>query len=447
MGPVDTVNGARKSGLANAMIETAASSVVFTIVTFATGMVLARALGPEARGVFSSVQFLAQFCLSFLSFSLFEALVMRVRQKRSEAAQAVPFAFLMSGGLWVISAAVVVVVFVFDILSFEGMADGFLLPFILILVGINLADATFGSIESADLSFHRLNIDRLVSPTAYLVVVNAFWIADRLSVETALIIFAVAKMPVMVWRLIRYRRHLVGVVDVDFARSVFSIAPKLHLATGVYGLALQFDRLIIVGRWPADWLGFYFVAHSVAGVGVVVITQAISMTLLPSLAGRPIEEQRAMLERLIRLSLAVAVFLGAFLWVAAPFIVPLVYGGDFSTASTFVRGILFAILLTPTLQILYSANRALGAAWPCIEMAIALLIVLLAGFVLTGFERPGDLFGFMFVANIVAVMSGFRHLARAGGVRPVYTLMVQPSDLRFLAEKIIVRLRRRVDGA
>lgn len=416
------------------MFDTAAASSALLCITFLTGIVLARALGPEGRGLYGTIQFWGQLGVLFFTFSFYDALIVRLRARNDESHQAVPFAILLAGSLLVFAAAVVLCANAVGFLALPGMASATVLSLLILLLAIGLANQGLMAIETASLRFGRVNLDRVLSPTLFMAAALFLAIIGATDVVTVLIAFALTKLPVLFARVWRFRHHLIGPVDPTLAHEVIRLGPRLHMATGTLAIAAHVDRIAVVSLWPADWIGFYFVAYSVAGAGMSLASQAIQITLLPHFSGIDTATKRMMVERIFRLALVAGAAVALPVYMVAPWLVPLAYGTDFTPASDFVRGVVIAMAFVPALWVVNVANRASERGRPGVEMALAALAVFSTGWLLTGFSQPSNLFVTMTLANLASIAAGLRHLAKEGAARPGLTLVPRFSDVLYLAQ-------------
>lgn len=418
------------------MFDTAAVSAALLCITFLTGIVLARALGPEGRGMYGTIQFWGQLGVLFLTFSFYDALIVRLRARGNDARKAVPFAILLVGSLLIFAAAVVLVADAAGLLDVPGMTSAKVLSLLVLLLAIGLTNQGLMAIETAGLLFGRVNLDRVLSPILFMLAVLLLAIFGVTDVVIVLLAFVLTKIPVLLARIWRFRRHLVGPVDWTLAREVVRLGPRLHMATGTLALAAQMDRIAVVSLWPADRIGFYFVAYSAAGAGMSLASQAIQITLLPHFSGLDIAAKRAMVERVFRLALVAGAAVAVPVFAVAPWIVPLAYGADFAPAAAYVQGLVVAMALSPALWVVNVANRASERGRPGVEMALAALAVFGAGCLLTEFEQPIHLFVTMTFANFASIAAGLRHLSKEGAVRPGPALVPGPADVQYLARTL-----------
>ena len=426
----------RPWSMGNAMLDSAATSVAVTLLTLVTGIALARLLGPDGRGQYGAVLFWGQFAGNFFTFSLYEALVVRLRARAEPPEGAVSLALLILAGIVGFTALAAFGAIAAGALDMPGFGSAMLVGFVLPIAAAAFANRAFATIETAGLSFRRLNMERVISPSLFLAGAICLYATGKASVAAVLVLFIAARLPLLILRIIRYRHHLLGKIDRGLAQEVFRLAPKLFLATGAMTIAQQIDRVIVTSLWPAEWLGYYFVAFSAAGAGLALASQAIRITLLPSLAGLAPAECRDKVERLMRLSLVTALGVTIPIFILAPVLVPLVYGAEFAPAAYYVRCIAVAMAFLPTLQIVNIANRAGERGRPGVEMGLAMAAAYGIGYLITGFAQPVALFATMACANLAGIAAGLRHLARNGAARIGPTLVPGPADVLFLARSM-----------
>lgn len=397
------------------MLTAAATALAVVGVNFVIGVAVARALGPANRGIYGEAHFWSQFLASMLSLSVFEALVIRIRADGRAARRFLTLASILS--LSVI--ALILTLGTGIALSDDAVrwlaidtATRDLAPIILALSAIAVASDAFISIETADLSFKRLNIDRVLSPLLFLACTVTLYALDRATIESLLYCYIASKLPLLIWRMWRFRHSFAHKPDLELAKSVVALGPRIHVANATMRLAQQVDRIAVTTLWAADRAGNYFVAFSACGASLSMASQAINLTLLPTLAGLEGEERRHRVEQLIRMSLILGAAFAIPFWAACPLLIPWVYGDAFREAVSFAQGLIIAMALTPTLSVVNIALRAQARAWPGFEMAIAHLAVFTTGWLFTDFDEPYQLFTCLALANTCCIAAGLRQLGR-----------------------------------
>lgn len=431
----DTQNKAR-TRLTTSMLDAATSSIGFTLMTFGSGVLVARLLGAEGRGVYGAAQVIVQMTVVLACFSMFDSAVIRLREGAKVARSALPSLLLVAMG---VSALAILGLMVFqgsDLFHEPGIARGTYLWLIVGTVLIGIFSNAFIAVETADLNFAALNLERLIAPLSFTILVGVLFIFGWASLPLVLGAFLLGKMPVFIMRLWRFRHTLFGQPDFDLIARISRLGMKLHLATVFRAVTEQIDRLVLIAAWPIDRLGYYFVAVSAAGAGFSMLSMALGLTVLPSLSGLSGEVRRDMFEKLFRLTLLSSVGFGLVVALLVPPLIPLVFGTAFSEAKAYTRGLALVMILLPVRQLLTHTTQSAGLSRPSIEMSGAALALFLGGFLLTRFETPTEFFLTLAASYIVSIVIGLWHVVRIGAARPGLELVPGWSDMALLSREI-----------
>lgn len=425
---------------------TAVSTVGFTILTFLSGFLVARLLGAEGRGHYGTIQFWSQFVMVLCTFSLYQAGTVILRNDGQDPRPHLSAMFFVSAALYGITVMVILLGVSFGVISVEGVSVGAGLFYLLAMAAVSYLNRSFDSLETAQLRFTTINIERLIAPGSAVVILVVVALFGTVTLELVLLAFLIGKLPVLAVRFWRYRHFLLRAVDLDFARRASGLGLKFHMAQSLTIISQQIDRLVLVSTWPADRLGHYFVAMSAAGAGFAMLTQAIGMTLLPSLAGCAKEQRRDRTERVFRYCLIAASGFSVMIILTAPFLIPFIFGEAFRPAVIYTQGLAVAMALSPLSAVVLEANRAVARGRPGVEMAIASLLIFLGIYVMTGFAEAWQLFLAMGLANFAAILVGLRHPISAGDFRLSHGLIPRPQDILFLLREIRAALPTRHQG-
>jgi O-antigen/teichoic acid export membrane protein len=196
---------------------------------------------------------------------------------------------------------------------------------------------SFMAIESAGLRFGRLNLDRVVPPVLFTGACLILYIADIASVPAVLCVFALTKLPVLILRFRRFRACLPGRVDTAFLRSTAALGLRFHGSATLGLVAADADRLIVVSLWPEELLGYYFVAVSATGAGFSLLGSIASHRLAAGSRRHGAGQATTIHGTSPARDIAGCVLCALALFIAAPTLVPLIYGSDFAPAATTCR--------------------------------------------------------------------------------------------------------------
>jgi O-antigen/teichoic acid export membrane protein len=424
-----------------AFLGTSLSSIVIAVLTFVSGVLIARALGPEARAEYGTVLLIAQTVAALGCLSFFDGAIVELRKSQVKISSALPTMLLASAGISAATTLVAIGILPFLDLGLQDVSTAEFLLITTLMIMEMLLSQCFSAAERSQMNFFLVNVSRITAPATFSLLIGLSWMFQResLSASLVLILFVVSKLPVLVLWLIRYARQVVGPLSLNFVRDAGKTGLKLHLAIALGVVSGQLDRLIAIGAWPKDLLGQYFVAFSAVGAGYGVITSAINVVLFPYLAGMAAAEREERVSLVIRLTVVVSLGTVVAGVCILPFAVPLLYGAEFLPARSLSIGLLFALAIVPLRAVVLEAGRSLGRGRPAVEMALMSTTVMVGLFFATGFQTPGQLIASLGLANLVSTLAGVRHLVRDGVIRLGLHLIPSLADVRYITASISKR--------
>lgn len=418
--PVDSGSG---SSMIGKFASTSAASIGVVLFTVISGVLVARMLGPEARGEYGSILLIAQTATSLASLSYFDGVVVSLRSgartDTEDPAAVIPSGLLMASFLTlIVSGSLAVLLPLFGLTLIEVSNAHFLLISTAI-AATTFVSSAFISIERSLLRFDRFNMSRLLSPALYGLFLLLFWAvaSDRITVATAIWLFIIGKSPmVFVWAWV-YRKDVLSRLDPSFARRAGAAGLRLHVAFVLTVLAGGMDRLIGVATWDNAVLGQYFVAFSAVGAGIGVISSSLTAILLPYLSATPKLQRPVRINRVLRLTFLASALFVAVGFVVLPIVIPLLYGQAFAPSVRFALFMLVAMSIQPLRVVVLEASRSLGTAMPSTVIALTSIAVLWGGYFLTGYRDPVVLIVFLGLANLSSTAIGAWNLHRAADLK------------------------------
>ncbi|BBF93877.1 lipopolysaccharide biosynthesis protein [Blastochloris tepida] len=336
-----------------------ASSLLGLIIGLATGVLAARILGPADRGNLSIIVFWGPFLASILTLSLGDALVVRLATTGDRQA-------LISRAYVVILTTLTIGLPVGGAVIYFATAEhgGFIVAATLLFWLVQACELCMASVAQGQLRderrFATLSGLRLLVPLGFLAFIPIGYALDGgirgfVAAHVASLVLALA---VRMW--------------VTRAWTVFGKAPAIGenlvgTALSFHGvfvvgiLAGQIDKLIIIQTEAPERIGLYTVALSLAGPIQGFLGVAIQMIALPALVQQadPIRRQAAAL-RLFRLTWAASLAGAAATAVAAPIVVPFLFGSAFAGAGPLAAFLTIALALMPVRAALTEAFKAEG---------------------------------------------------------------------------------------
>lgn len=363
----------RKIGVRE-FVPTFATGLAIQAFTVVQGIVLARVLGPEGRGQFAAAIMWPSF---FAIIGLMGVNVVLARR----AAKSDDLPRLERTALWsslITGLATMAVCGTAQAWWLGGVdpvvktAAFVFMPFIF----FNHLALCLTSIDHGAGHFHRLNLTRMLVNPVYLVLVIASILAGRVEVVWFVGCLMAATACVALFRL------MLSVRSHGLRGDVEPLGPLLREAwpfgmTGLIGPLLQTaDKALLLYLLGARDLGIYTVA--LAAASVVGSAAAASGTVGFGMAAQAgIREGFEPVARLFRLVSWIWILGGIAAGFALPFLVPLVYGGEFASAVVPAVALLLVVALTGQSGLLDEALRAQGRAFVGIKGRVAGLSVLL----------------------------------------------------------------------
>lgn len=426
--------GAAAPSPARAFLGTSLSSIGVALLTFVSGVLIARALGPEARADYGTVLLIGQTAGAVGCLSFFDGAIVRLRAEPPQLGSVLPSMLFAGLVITCISAGAAFVFLSLGGIALEEMTSDQLLTIVVLFILDTMLCQCFSAAERSRMNFFLVNLSRVLSPAAFSLLVALAWLAKGgdLSAWLVLLLFLLSRLPVLVVWSLRYARQLFGPLSWSFLVGTGRIGLKLHLAFAFGAIAGQVDRLIAIAAWPKEMLGQYFVAFSAVGAGYGVITTAIYTVLFPYLAGMEAEARQERVHLILRLTglISAATVLGGLC--ILPFAIPFLYGAEYLAATPMALGLLAALGMLPLRAVVLEAGRSLGKGMPSVEMAVVSIVVMLGLYGVTGFANPAQLIVSLALANLLSLLAGARHLVRDGVIRPGRHLLPGMADVRQL---------------
>ena len=429
----------------DALVRLSGSSLISALLQLGNGVLLARMLGPDGRGFYGELVFWAMTVNSLTNFAIFDAAMVRLRDKALEWNAEVGSLALFTLATTLLNVAVLAGIFVYGLESGRTLLPDELWALAGYGVIVNVV-LMLGALERARLEFRTLAFERMLTPFAYTVLLLAAAIHGT-DARTAFLLLIAANLPVLGLRLWRNARY----IGVRLTGSSLNAAARLSLrffsVAAVLVVVNQIDKGIVLATFDPATAGQYFVGFSLAGAAFGLIYTALQTVMLPALIGIEPARRAVRLERCARLALLGSLALAGAIALFARPIVLIAFGARYEAAIGYSVWVAMAMALMPLMGLMESANMALARNRQAIELHLIVIAGLTIAWLtgeLTSVER---LCAVYLLARTIAVVAGFRHLVRAPfGVRLAHCLLPQKDDWQDLRD-LWDRLRaRRLDG-
>ena len=356
------------------------SNLVRTLIGIASGILLARYLGPDQRGQLGALMVVPSMLVSLLNLGIRQSVVRELGKQDFPARHIVRTVVVMSFWLSVVAVAGGGVVF-----SLFYAREP--LPFILLAISVApamLTTSLFSGIMLANDSigaYSRLRVYPSILQLAgvlVLVVLFAFQLTGALVAQV--VAYYLVACYAMLWLMGQSRDN--GGFRFDVARRLTSVG--LVYAIALFSLALNYRiDIILLRRYSTlSQIGQYTI-----GVGLAEqlwqIPAAIGVLMFVKSSRRG-NNDIEFVARVLRLNLLVALGLSGLLFVFSQYLVPFVYGPDYLESVGVVRTIIPGVFIFIIFKILYSdlAGRgkpqvALFVMIPSVLLNVILNIILI----------------------------------------------------------------------
>jgi antigen flippase len=418
-----------------AMVRSVGTQVLIVLMNIVTGIITARLLGAEGRGVYVAITLWPPLLAMLATAGLNSAVIFRLRRNPASADAVAGAALLMALGgslvLIVIGAALLP-------LFLRGYPPATVLfaQLCLAAVTVNATQIVIKQSFAGAGQYWYCNLTHLLPQLFHLLALLAMIMVVTVTARgAALALFvsgAVAVLAVLpkFWRTLRPRFAAIREEFRELRSYSFRAAPS-GLVTA---FILHSDRLVLIPLLPARELGFYAVAFSFSRV-VQFVQPALQSILLSHMSaqGEGAPRVHDVACRILLASLTAACVL---LWLAGEWLLGFAYGAEFAAANSLFRLLVIEASLGVLAQVsvqLYLARDRPGVVSTIQTLTLGISLALL----LTLVPR----FGAIGAAAALLTAGATRWLMLIGGVRgilelPLPRLYLNGEDWRYLRARL-----------
>jgi O-antigen/teichoic acid export membrane protein len=392
-----------------AMIQAVGTQAFIGVINILTGVITARMLGPEGRGIYTAVTTWPQLLATLAFAGLNSAVVFRMRKAPESVGRVAAGALLLGSAQCLVAIAAGFMLLPFFMGHYSAATVGFArLCLVSALVNSTymLVKQSFAGIGA----FKQFNLANLWPQLLYLVallVMLPFGPVTPIATIVALLgtgaLAVITTLPRFV-RLVRPR--LRG--SLAEVRKVASFSTRAAAMDVVFALASNADRLVLIPLLPPGELGFYTVAFSFSRA-IQLAQPAIASVVFSHMAGQSAKGGQQLHDHALRFLLAALVCGCVVLWLAGGPLLALTYGPEFAAANVVFRLLLveaaLGVLSQVTMQLFLARDRpgivsTVQVIVLCVSVGALLVLVprygsrgAAAGLLLAGMVRWGLLLG------------------------------------------------------
>jgi O-antigen/teichoic acid export membrane protein len=322
-------------------------AMALRLVTYATGffasILLARALGPAGRGlaalplaVLGIVMALAPLGLEHANFALASR---GVRSRVLWANDTVA-----AGGISLVVAMILGALFAL-VPGTLGDLPGTWYLVALGQVPLLLLTLFWSSVLQLEHRYRSVAAGVLLATAVHAVLVAVLFVADAISPFRVLVLTWIVNGLIAIWVLAVGIRNRVAAWRPDpvTLREGMVFGLKVHGGAIAFFLLLRVDQVLVQGLAGFRALGLYSLAVAIGEI-LWLLCEPLALAALPHQARADQAVDRRLAYATARLALVFSVAGGMVLWLAAPFLIELAYGGGFREAASLLRWLLPGIV-------------------------------------------------------------------------------------------------------
>jgi O-antigen/teichoic acid export membrane protein len=329
------------------------------LLNVVTGIITARALGPEGRGELAALLAVPTFVCFLAPLGLASAVVFESKSGRSTPDAVSTTALLLAIVLGLVAAVVAAIGTPLVLATHQPalvLTAVWLSAFSILGLLANLGMAVLQGNER----FGYCNAIRVAQPGLTLLALVLFVAGPGLTPLHAALITFCAGFPGLLWTLWLIRpKAQVPFQDIRHAFGrLYRYALRASSGELLSGMAGQLDKIVVVAFYAPREVGLFMVAMSLSRL-LLVAPQAANQVLLARTAGRTVDEVITIVTRTACVTLAMVVVGAALLYVAGPALLSLLYSKDFAAGAVLLQLLLLEACMTAMHQVLSQPFMAL----------------------------------------------------------------------------------------
>lgn len=347
----------------------------------ATGIIVARGLGPTGRGELAATLLLIQMAAWLFGVANGEAISYHQSRHPEDGAKLMSSWLIATPPLALVGIAVVELTLPAIFAAQTGHAIELARIYALTIPLISFA-GVFNGFLLGDEDFLFYNITRFVLPAIIAACYAGLWAFGVFTVELALFSNIFATLVAIACAAFRtLGRYGLARPDWPLFRTSFWYGAKAH-AGGIAGLVnARLDLLVMPAFLSAASVGLYSVATNVTSI-ITTLVGTVALMVLPVAVRRRDSARQVILT--LHATLGVAIAIAIPMTILAPFAIRIVYGGEFVASATSLRILLPGTVLQAGTLVLWSgmlaANKPLTvslAVMPAAVLTVVGLIIFL----------------------------------------------------------------------
>lgn len=349
----------RPARLGRSYAVTLAGSVVVIVLTLFTGVVSARLLAPDGRGAVGAIAAWAMLASFIGGVGLRDGMNWLAARDERLAPRVLTSTIVSTMALAVVT---IVVVQLLVPIGFRAQSDTVIRTAQIAMIWVfpYMLYNAFGSLFGSRQRFGAINWMRVGQPFVYAVGLGVLWWIGRVGVGEVVALQAASFVIPAALAFVELRRQSgLGRFDRDVTRQAASYGVRSFGATLGELTNSRLDLLVLPAIVVASEIGLYVVAVSAASM-IVGVFGSLGVVVFPAAARAGGADAIALTQRATRLVLAASALSAITLGLAAPWLVQLLYGSEFSGSVTPLRHLLPGTCCLAGVAIVNGGLKAIG---------------------------------------------------------------------------------------
>jgi O-antigen/teichoic acid export membrane protein len=303
----------------------AAGNLAFNLLGLLTGLILARALGPEGRGTLAAILVPVAIAPYVAGVGL-SSFALRTSARGERPGVLIPTLALLA--LLIGLVLLPVLPWIVSLFA-EGrdVVETYLLAGLIALPLFIMAPVQVGVVTGLE-RWNLVVSTRVLQPLAALIWLLTLWVTGNLTVASAAIAVLASALIVLIPTLTVLRGEGRPRIDLGLARRALGFGVRAWPGTLSQIANARLDQLLMVPLVPPRQLGLYVLAYTVS-TGPSILGTAISSAIQPRVA----RGEYPMVAAGSRIVLPTVALAGALIAIACPTLLPLIFGSAFEGAT------------------------------------------------------------------------------------------------------------------
>ena len=411
---------------------------VYLLLQFILTILISKLSGPEGLGIFTLVTVNANLASIFTSLGISSGIGFQASKNDISTRALLKLSWLSSLIQLMLILIIEIIVFLISgkFLIWNSSWYLFGIAGIILFLTISISEKYFALYNG----YFQLNKYNLIvtAITGLIVLICSIWlfILKKVPIESILIVFVFANVVqvILLHFFLSYQKKQHNNDNISWERDLFSYSTIAFFSNCLYFIALRVDYWIIGLFNSKEQLGYYALAVRLSQL-IWILPTLLAALILPKVGKIDFKNQN--LERLIRLVFSFNVFGGLILAFSSFYLIPLIFGKEFT------RSILPFCLILPgivllSLQIILSAYfSGKGEIKTNLITSIVLLIVIILLDLLL-IPRFG-IIGASIASSFAYSISGlFTYYLYCRSVNYSFRkIIIDTSDLKWIKSKIL----------